>query len=412
MKRRFQVRNLLVLAIVVLILGAVLYGFIWRDRSDKLKVNLERITVSTVVKGPFQEFIPLRGNVVPLQMVYLDAVQGGRVEEIFVKEGGAVRRGDPILRLSNPALELSVMNQEALMLEQINSFQAIRINLDQQATERRSALIEAEYRLAEARRSWTQKQALFQEGLAPRVDEETTRDALEFWQQRREFILKTQEQDALYRNGQVKGMEAAVDRLQLNLAAVKENLKDLFLRAPVDGQLTLLDAEIGEQKTQGQRLGQIDIPGGYKVRAEIDEYYISRVATGQSAACELLGETYRLTLGRIYPEVRAGRFEVDLEFLGDAPKGIHRGQSLLLKLGLGDSTETIQLPRGGFFQATGGNWAFVLDASGRTAVRRAIRIGRQNAEAFEVLRGLEPGETVVTSGYEDYEKIDKLILGD
>lgn len=409
-KKRFSLKRILIASSSVLFILAALYGFILGDHSAKLNVELERVTVSTVSKGPFQEFIPVRGNVVPLKTIYLDAVEGGRVEKRFVEEGLTVQKGDPILQMSNPALELTVMSQEALLLEQMNNFQTIRISLDRQAIERQNQLIETEHQLKIAEIDFEQKNGLFDRGLVAKTQYETSSNNLEYWRKRREFMVQTLYQDSLYRSGQIANLESSVQRLQLNLTAVKQNLENLFLRAPASGQLTLLEAEIGEQIPQGKRLGQIDVPEGYKVRAEIDEYYISRVNQGQTATCELIGNQYRLVLNKMYPEVRNGQFEVDLEFVERVPEGIHRGQSLQLKLALGDLSDATLVARGGFYQATGGNWAFVVDPSAEFAVRRPIRLGRQNTEFFEVLEGLEPGEKVITSSYENYQNIDKLIL--
>jgi HlyD family secretion protein len=409
-KKRFTLKRILFFSLALIFVVAVLYGFILGDRSAKLNVELERITISTVTQGPFREFIPVRGSVVPLQTIYLDAVEGGRVEKIFVEEGNMVEKNDPILQMSNPALELSVMNQEAILFEQINNFQTIRINLDQQAITRQNQLIETDYQVREAERDYSQKEELVKKDLVSKQEYEKSRDNMVYWRKRQEFMVQTLQQDSLYRHGQIASMETSVERLQMNLAAVKQSLENLFLRAPVSGQLSLLDAEIGQQKSQGQRLGQVDILDGYKVRAYIDEYYISRVNQGQTATCDLAGQTYQLVLKKVYPEVRNGQFEVDLEFTGEVPQDIRRGQTLQIKLALGDLTEAILLARGGFYQSTGGNWAFVVGPSGGSAVRRPIRIGRQNTEQFEVLEGLKPGEKVVTSTYENYKDVDKLIL--
>ncbi len=409
-KKRFSRKRILLFASGVILILVLIYAFVLADSGARLNVELERITVSDVTDGPFQEYIPVRGSLVPLTTIYLDAVEGGRVEKRFVEEGAMVQKGDPILQLSNPALELSVMNQEALLFEQINNFQAIRINLDQQAIERQNQLIETEHQLKLAEIDFAQKDGLYARELASRVEYETSRNNLDYWRQRKQFMLQTLEQDSLYRSGQIASMETSVDRLQLNLAAVKQSLENLFLHAPATGQLTMFEAEIGEQKMQGQRLGQIDLQDGYKVRAEIDEYYLARVRAGQSAGCELAGQSYSLLLKKVYPQVRNGQFEVDLEFTGAVPPGIQRGQSLQLKLALGDLSQAVLLPRGGFYQSTGGNWAFVLDPDGKYAVRRPIRLGRQNTDFFEVLEGLRPGEKVVTSGYENYQDIDKLVL--
>ena len=411
-KKRFTLKRAALTVAIVTFVGAILYGAVFRDYSAKLNVELDRITVSTVTSGLFREFIPVRGSVVPLLTIYLDAVEGGRVEKKFLEEGSMVEKGAPILQMSNPALELSVMNQETLQLEQLNNFQSIRINLDQKAIERQNQLIETEYRLHEAERDFALMEGLFKRDLVPGLEYEKSRDNLNYCRKRLEFSLETLRQDSLYSCGQIASMDASVQRLELNLLAVKKNLENLFVRAPVSGQLSLLDAEIGEQKLQGQRLGQIDVLDGYKVRAYIDEYYISRINQGQTATCELAGKAYQLVLKKVYPEVRNGQFEVDLEFNGDIPSDIRRGQTLQLKLALGDLSEAFLLARGGFYQSTGGNWAFVLDQAGRVAVRRSIRIGRQNTENFEVLEGLSPGEKVITSSYENYMNVDKLVIND
>ncbi|MBN2289036.1 MAG: HlyD family efflux transporter periplasmic adaptor subunit [Candidatus Glassbacteria bacterium] len=387
-----------------------LFGFILADYSAKLNIQRERITVSTVIKGPFQEFIPVRGSVVPIKTIYLDAVEGGRVEKLFLEEGSMVEQGDSILQLSNPDLELSVMNQEANLFEQLNDFQNIRISLDQQAITRQNQLIEIEHGLEQAEREFTRNSELMAKDLVAKQDYEQSREDIAYWRKRRDFMIRTLEQDSLYRIGQIAQLETSGERLRMNLEAVKRNLDNLMLSAPVSGQLTLLDAEIGELKSKGQRLGQIDVMSGYMLRASIDEFYIARVKRCQEATCEISGSEYRLVLQKVYPEVREGRFEVDLDFVGEVPPGIRVGQSLQCRLALGGLSEAVLLPRGGFYQSSGGNWVFVVDRSGESAVRRQIRIGRQNMEHYEVLEGLDPGERVVTSSYDNYLQIEKLII--
>jgi HlyD family secretion protein len=409
-KKRWTLKRIVWLSVSLIFIAAILYGIIFGDHRAKLNVDLERITISTVTQEPFQEFIPIRGNVVPILTVYLDAVEGGRVEKIFVEEGGMVQEGDSILQLSNPTLELSVMNQEALIFEQMNNFQNIRISLDQQEITRQDQMIEIEHRLAEAGRTFFADEKLHARGLVTQQAYETSRENCEYWKKKREFMTETLRQDSLYRQGQVANLESAVRRLEMNLAAVKRNLENLFVKAPVSGQLSFLDAEIGESKSQGQRLGQVDVLDGFRVRAKIDEYYISRIQRGQSATCSLGGRTCRLLLTKVYPEVRDGEFEVDLEFVEETPEDIRRGQTLQIRLALGDLTEALLVDRGGFYQSTGGNWAFVVDPTSSFAVRRTIKVGRQNTEYFEVLEGLEPGERVITSSYENYLDVEKLVL--
>jgi len=409
-KKRWTLKRIIWLSAGLLFIAAVLYGFILGDHRAKLNVDLERITISTVTQRPFQEFIPIRGNIVPIQTVYLDAVEGGRVEEILVEEGGMVEEGDSILRLSNPSLELSVMNQEAVIFEQMNNFQNIRINLDQQDIARQNQIIEIEHQLSEARRNYAADEILFGKELVTQQAYETSRETHEYWKKKREFMVRTLHQDSLYRQGQIANLQSSVQRLEMNLEAVKRNLENLLVRAPVSGQLTFLDAEIGELKTRGQRIGQVDVLEGFRVRAKIDEYYISRVKRGQSATCNLRGKSCRLLLTKVYPEVREGEFEVDLEFLDETPEEIRRGQTLQIRLELGDLTEAMLVAKGGFYQSNGGNWAFVIDPTASFAIRRQIKIGRQNTEYFEVIEGLEPGEKVITSSYENYLDVDKLVL--
>ena len=409
-KKRWTPKRIIWLSVGVVLTAVILYGFIFGDHRAKLNVDLERITISTVTRGPFQEFIPIRGNVVPILTVYLDAVEGGRVEGIFMEEGGIVEEGDSILQLSNPALELSVMNQEALIFEQMNNFQNIRISLDQQEITRQDQMIEIEHRLAEAGRIFFADEQLHAKSLVTQQAYDTSRETYEYWKKKRKFMTETLRQDSLYRQGQIANLEASVRRLEMNLTAVKQNLENLFVKAPVSGQLTFLDAEIGELKSRGQRIGQVDVLDGFRVRAKIDEYYISRVNRGQSATCSLSGQTCRLLLIKVYPEVRDGEFEVDLEFVEQTPEDIRRGQTLQIRLALGDLTEALLVDRGGFYQSTGGNWAFVVDPTSSFAVRRPIKVGRQNTEYFEVLEGLEPGERVITSSYENYLDVEKLVL--
>ena len=409
-KKFWSARRITWLVIGAVMTLAPLFVFVLADHSVRLNVQRERITVSTVARGPFQEYISLRGSVAPIKTIFLDAVEGGRVEKIFLEEGSIVEQGDSILQLSNPDLELNVMNQEANLFEQLNDFQNIRINLDQQTITRQNQLIEIEHSLQTAERDFTRDNKLIEKDLVPRQDYEKSREDVAYWRTRRDFMIKTLEQDSLYRIGQIAQLETSVERLRMNLEAVKRNLDNLTLRAPVSGQLTLLDAEIGELKSKGQRLGQIDVMSGYKVRASIDEFYIARVIRGQEADCELSGSGYGLTVQKVYPEVREGKFEVDMDFTGQVPDGIRVGQSIQCKLALGGLSEAGLLPKGGFYQGSGGNWVFVVDRSGEYAVRRPIKIGRQNIEFFEVLEGLEPGEQVVTSSYDNYMQIEKLII--
>jgi HlyD family secretion protein len=409
-KRRFPPRRIAAIGFVTMFIGAILYQIFFGDHTAKLNVQKERITISMVKQGLFQEFIPARGTVLPILTIYLDALEGGRVEEIFLEGGTMVEQGDPILKLSNSELELRVMTQEASLFEQINSMENTRILLETQAINRQQNLINIEHEIQRAKREFDKNEELMKRELISRKLFEESRDDHKFALKRYKFMMQTVRQDSLYRQGQVAQLEASVRKLQLNLEAVKRNLDNLVLKAPVRGQLTSLNADIGELKGKGQRLGQIDVLDGYKLRAQIDEFYIQRISGGQEASYEYSDQVYKLNIKKVYPEVLNGQFEVDLEFSSGTPHDIRRGQTLHIRLALGDLTEAMLLPRGGFYQVTGGNWVFLVDPSESEAIRRPVRIGRQNPEYFEVLEGLENGERVVTSSYDNYEEIEKLIL--
>ena len=392
--------------------GLLGYFVFFGESSRKLNVQKERITVSTVARGPFQEFIPVRGTVLPIRTVFLDALVGGRVDNVFIDEGSMVDKGDMILKLSNPKLELDVMNQEASLYDQINSQQNTLINLEQGAIKLEEQLIEIEHNIQQEKRTYEKNSKLWDIRAIARHDFEQSRSDYEFWLSRRDFVAKKARRDSVYRVAQVRRINASIGKLEANLGALRRNLDALVLSAPISGQLTSLDAEIGARKSEGQRFGQVDVLEGFKVRTGIDEFYIHRITSGQRGTCKVAGEGYDLIIRKVYPEVSEGKFEVDLEFAAEVPTEIRRGQTLQIRLELGDLEEALLLARGGFYQATGGNWVFVVDPSGEVATRREIRIGRQSPEFFEVLDGLEPGEQVITSSYDHYQEMEKLILQD
>lgn len=388
----------------------ILYSFIFGDTSSKLNVEAEKITISEVARGPFQEFIPVNGSVLPIETFYLDAIEGGRVERLFVDAGTFVKKGDPILRLANTNLQLDVMFREALSYEQINNAQNRRLAIEQNSISVRSQLAEVEYQVLRTKLSFDRDSVLMVKNLISSEEFKRTRDEHEYWLGRRVLALENFKQDSLLRVNQLTQLESSIDRLEMNLEMVKGSIENLTLRAPIGGQLTSLNAEIGQSKSSGQRLGQIDVLDNFKVRAAIDEFYIARINIGQEGEFDLAGNTFRLVIKKVYPEVRDGRFEVDMEFTGKPPQGIRRGQTLQIRLELGDLSEATLLARGGFYQRTGGQWVYVLDPSGENATKRSIKLGRQNPQVFEVIEGLQPGEQVITSSYDNFGDIDKLIL--
>jgi HlyD family secretion protein len=410
-KKRFTPKRIaygLALLALVSLLG---YG-VWSSATggQALNVDRDKLTISTVERGPFQEFIAITGTVMPERTVYLDAVEGGRVEEVFVEEGAMVRQGQPLLRLSNNDLRLRLMNNEAQLAEQESNLQQLRFNIMQNRLNLRQQIAQMDYEVQRLRRQHRRNAQLHEKNLIAEETFEATRDELAYWRQRRTLTERSFRQDSLAQATRIEQMSTSVDRMRANFQVLEETLANLTVRAPISGQLTALDAEVGEIRTSGSRFGQIDKLDAYKIRAPIDEFYIERVARGQTATTQALGGTkHALQVTRVYPEVEDGRFEVDLEFAEDAPANIRRGQSVRLNLELGQPEEAVLLARGGFYQSTGGNWAYVLNGNGE-AVRRAIRLGRQNPNHFQVEEGLEPGDRVVTSGYDTFGDADRLVL--
>jgi HlyD family secretion protein len=373
-------------------------------------IAAELVTVETAETGTFLDFVPIRGSVTPLNTVYLDAIEGGRVEGVFVEEGAVVEAGDPIVELSNTTLQLDVISREAQVSEQLNNLRNTRLAMEQNRLSLKSTLVEMDYQITRLTRLAERRADLFERGLIARQDYEDVADELEYYENRREVTIESQEVDERMRVAQIESLESAVAQLERNLEIARANLENLVIKAPIEGQLTSLDAEIGESKARGQRLGQIDDVDDFKVTALVDEFYVTRTRAGQSAEFDLSRETYPLEVTKVYPEIRDGQFEIDLEFAGPPPANLRRGQTLQIRVALGDSSEALLLPRGGFFQDTGGNWAFVLDASGEAAVKRNLRLGRRNPEYFEVLEGLEPGDRVITSAYTSYMDMDRVEL--
>ncbi len=409
-KKKWTPKKITYIAGGAILVVLVIYNFLFADRSAKLNVKSEKITISKVQRGAFQEFIPVTGTIMPIKTIYLDAMEGGRVDKLFLEQGAMVKQGDEILKLTNTNLQMDVMFREAQLFEQINNLRNTRLAFEQNKLRVRGDLIDLEYEITKLKRAHEINEGLMKQNLVSPQEYEQSRDAYQYALKRRELLIDTQVQDSILRTSQMEQLELSVSHMQNNLNIIKENMANLTLRAPVSGQLTSRNAELGESKRAGDRLGQIDVLDGFKVRAGIDEHYISRIQIGQTGEFDFAGKTYKLVVKKVYPEVNAGKFDVDMEFEGEEPKDIRRGQTLQVRLELGDLAEALLLPRGGFYQKTGGQWAFVVDPSGDFAVKRSIKLGRQNPQVFEVLDGLYPGEEVITSSYDNYGDVDKLIL--
>lgn len=332
------------------------------------------------------------------------------MDTVYVEAGSFVKAGDKIILLENRNLHIQIMSQDALVVEQRNLLTSTRFNMEQNRINLRQRLLDQEYQLQRLSRLFGRRKELFERSVISQEEFEATKDEFDYQKKTQKLNIESYRQDSLFQYIQINQLENSLRRLEDNLKIVRTRLDDLTVTAPITGQLTSLIPEAGQTVAQGERIGQVDNLDGFKVRAAIDEHYLARIGKGQRGEFDFAGKTYKLITDRVYPEVSNGRFEVDLKFVAETPQGIRRGQTLHIRLELGDLAEAVLIPRGGFYQKTGGQWIYVVDESEDFAARRRIRLGRQNPQVFEVLSGLEPGERVVTSSYDNYGDIDKLIL--
>ena len=393
-------------------IAALLFAWWFVDAvmgGRSLSVNAQRITVSTVTTGTFEDFIPLRGRLVPRSTVFLDAIEGGRVEQILVEDGAIVEAGDMIAVLSNTNLQLEVLGREAAVTEQLNNMRTIELQLEQNRLSHKRNLVEIDYQITRLSREINRQRELISKNLVSQSTVDQLEDELTYYQNRREVTLESQATDARMQEQQLQQLRDAGEQLQAGLKFARKNLDDLSVRAPVAGKLSGFNIEIGQSIARGGRLGQIDDPDGYKLNARIDEYYLGRVDLQQVATAEHNGSDLDLQVSKIYPQVNEGQFEVDMAF-AEQPEGLRRGQTLQTRLTLGDNTDATLIPNGAFYQETGGNWVFVVAPGGGEAVKRSVRLGRRNTKFIEVLDGLEPGEKVITSPYTSFVGMDRLNL--
>jgi HlyD family secretion protein len=376
-----------------------------------LSINSERITVSPVTVGTYEDFIPVRGRLVPRSTVYLDAIEGGRVEEILVEDGAVVEAGDPIAVLSNTSLQLEVLGREAAVTEQLNNMRTIELQLEQNRLSHKRNLVEIDYQIKRLDRAVARQRDLVSKDLASRSTIEELEDELTYYHNRRDITLESQSTDERMQEQQLRQLKEAGAQLEAGLGFARENIEDLHVRAPLPGKLSGFNIEIGQSIVRGGRLGQIDDPNGYKLNVRIDEFYLGRVDLQQAAVAEHNGRDIDLRVSKIYPQISEGQFDVDMT-LANEPTGLRRGQTMQVRLTLGDNTDAILIPNGAFYQETGGNWIFVVSPNGTEAVKRNVRMGRRNNEFIEVLDGLEPGEQVITSPYTSYTEMDRLALDD
>jgi len=397
-------------AIGAIALIALIYMAFFTDRTSTYRVDKEKLIIETVVKDQFNDYITVPGTVEPISTIFLDAQEGGRVEEILIEEGSMVNKGDIILRLTNPDLHLNILDSEAQLAEKENFLRNTQIAMEQDRIQIKRELLNLKYDIERKQRNFEQNEVLMKDNLISREEFIRSREDLEMAKQAQELFLERQKQDSIFRSVQVENMVNNLDNMRRNLNLVRQRVENLNVRATVDGQLGLLVPEIGQSIQRGANMGQINVLTSYKVTAQIDEHYIDRVKTQLTATLDRQGSMYDLTVRRVYPEVRNGTFQIDMVFAGTMPDNIRTGQTYYISLQLGQPKESVMVPIGGFFQETGGQWIFVLDESESFATKRSISIGRKNPKYYEVLEGLEPGEKVIVSGYESFGKNEKLVF--
>ncbi|MES2133100.1 MAG: HlyD family efflux transporter periplasmic adaptor subunit [Bacteroidota bacterium] len=409
-KKKWTTKKILTIALVTGIATLITGSIYYTMGGTKLNVDTERITISEVKKGPFREFIPVNGIVLPVSTIYLDAVEGGRVEELFVEDGAVMKKGDPILRLSNTDLELSLANQETSVFNLLTQMRISKNAATQNTIMKLNQGTDVENVYREAKRIYDLNKQLYSSQAISLQEFKQSENNYNYALQKKKLTDQILAQDSVSSIEEIGQAKESFKRTQEALKIMRRKVEDLTVRAPIDGQLTSLAAEIGQNKNKGERLGQIDVVTGFKVRVEIDEHYITRIYPGLNGEFTLSGKNYELTINKVYSQVKNGKFQVDMKFEGEIPKDIRRGQTLQIRLALSDETQALLLAKGGFYQQTGGNWVFKLNEDGSVAYKIDIQLGRQNPEYYEVLQGLQPGDKIITSGYDNYMSTQELIL--
>ena len=381
-----------------------------RDNSSTLRVDARTISVGTVARGEFNDYIRVTGQVQPITTVQLSPLEAGIVERLVVEEGASVRKGDVLVELSNTSLTLEILNSEAELAEKQNILRNTLISMEQEKLDLRLDKVQLDLDVERKRRTWQQNEELYRSNLIAREEWLQSKEDYELAAKKRELNIERQVQDSLYRTVQIEQMEDNLENMKRNMQLIRQRIENLQVKSPIDGEVGLLDVVLGQSVSSGQKIGQVNDLSDYKVEAQIDESYIDRVRAGLDATFERQDTSFTMRLRKVYPEVRNGQFRADFTFAGAHPRNIRSGQTYYLHLELGQPTDAVIIPRGSFYQTTGGAWIYVLAPEGDRAYKRAIRIGRQNPQYYEVLEGLEPGERVIVSGYENYGANDVLIL--
>ena len=391
-------------------MAAFILYLVFRDDSSTLRVNADTLTISEVTSGEFNDYIRLSGQVQPMTTVQLSPRESGIVDEIIIEEGTSVKAGDIIIRLSNDDLDLEILNSEANLAEKENALRNTMIQMEQEKMLLKLNIVELETDVKRKGRALESQKRLYDDGLIGKEEYMRSEEDYLLYCKKLEVTKAKAEQDSIYRSVQIQQMQESLKNMKLNMERIRLRKENLAVKAPMDGELGLLDVVLGQSVSSGMKIGQINDMDNYKIEVLIDEHYIDRINPGLAATFERQNETYGATIRKVYPEVRAGKFQADFKFSGEQPANIRTGQTYYLNLQLGQPETAVLIPRGTFYQKTGGKWIYVVSPSGDKAVKREIRIGRQNPQYYEVLEGLEPGEKVITSGYDNFGDNNTLIF--
>lgn len=388
----------------------VILWLIFGNHASKMNVETKKISIQEVIKGEFNDYVRVNGQVQPINTIQLSAVEGGMVSEKLVEEGSNVQQGDIIVRLTNPMLNLNILDSEAQLAEKQNFLRNTQVSMEQERLSLKKEKLQLDLDVERKKRKYLQYKQLYTENLTSKEEYLQAKEDYEYAVDGRKLVVERQKQDSIYRGIQVKQMEESLHNMRQNLILVRQRVDNLNIKAPTNGQLGLLDVEIGQSVASGGRVGQISVLSDYKIEASIDEHYIDRVKAGLEASFERQDKDFALRVRKVYPEVRDKQFKTDFVFVGERPDNIRTGQTYYINLQLGQPVEAIMIPRGAFHQTTGGQWIFVVTPDGKKAIRRKVSIGRQNPTYYEVISGLDPGEKVITSSYDTYGEVEELIL--
>lgn len=409
-KKRWTTKKIAAIIASAVLIIFIAITFVLADGKSSLNVEKSKITISEVIYEPFQEYIPVTGTVEPIETFYLDLSDGGKVVTKYVQEGAVLKAGDPIIKLDNPNLSLQVMSTQSGFLQAENMARQTRLTFEQNLLNKQDQLLNLNMNLLKEERIYKNNKVLYEKSMISKNEFENSRESYETLLKSRSLLLEVLRRDSLTYKQLMQQGESNVEMSKNYLSLVESQLKNLTVKAPINGQLTALNAEIGQSINAGFRIGQIDNVDSFKVKAEIDEHYVSRVTEGLTADYEFEGRKYELKIKTVYPQITNGKFYADMLFTSGRPKDIRRGQSVYIKLRIGSLSKALLVENGGFYSTTGGQWIFTVDKSETAARRRQIKIGRQNPEYFEVLEGLKPGDKIISSSYENFAKFDKLVL--